>query len=336
MYTKKCPANEQLTVASLFSGAGGMDLGFVKAGFNIIWANDNDPDSVETYALNLGRYIILDDVETIDSNEIPDADIIIGGFPCQGFSVANVDRSSSDPRNKLYKNFARILADKKPKIFLAENVKGILSLEKGEVFRLILREFSSVGYNCQYALLNAADYGTPQIRERVFIVGIRKDLDSNIDFPPKATHSKYPDHTLKSWVSISEALSKIPDPDQNHSLNNHVCSKFKLKFNGYLSHRPVDPRKPSPTITARGDNKGGAVIIHHPNNERRLTCREAAYLQDFPLDFKFAGSMTSVYRQIGNAVPVSLAQSIAQVIKDYFEGHRRIPNNTIHQLELPI
>ena len=261
------------TVVSLFSGAGGMDLGFKKAGFNIIWANDNDGDSVKTYELNFGKHIVLGGIENIPSSEIPYADVVIGGFPCQGFSMANMKRSSNDNRNKLYLEMKRIISDKKPKIFLAENVKGILSLNKGEVFKMILKDFSDVGYNCKYALVNAADYGVPQTRQRVLIIGIRKDLKPTIAFPPAPTNSKNPNGLLKKWVSIGEALAEIPEPNSSHNLKNHEYSKFKLKFNGYLSNRYMDPDKPSPTVTARGDKKGGAMINHHPKNHRRLSCR---------------------------------------------------------------
>ncbi len=314
------------TVVSLFSGAGGMDLGFKNAGFNIIWANDNESDSVKTYEMNLGKHIVLNGIENISSTDIPETDIIIGGFPCQGFSLANMNRSTSDSRNKLYLEMKRIIKDKRPKLFLAENVKGILSLNKGDVFKMILKDFSEIGYNCRYALVNAADYGVPQTRQRVLILGIRKDLNPNIQFPPKPTHSKNPNSTTLEWVSVGKALDLIPEPNSTHNLKNHEYSKFKLKFNGYLSNRYIDPTKPSPTITARGDKKGGAMINHHPNNQRRLSCRETAVIQDFPLDFEFYGAMTSVYRQIGNAVPVGLAQAIASVIYDYFSNYDELHN----------
>lgn len=301
------------TVVSLFSGAGGMDLGFTRAGFKVIWANDNYEDAVETYKLNFGDHIILEDIEKIDIDKIPTSDIVIGGFPCQGFSIANMKRSIDDSRNILYRKFVEIVTKKQPKLFLAENVKGILSLEKGLVFKKIVSDFSKAGYNCTHALLLAADYGTPQSRQRVLILGIRKDLEPSINFPPKPTHKG-------NHVTIGEALKELPDPDSPHQLKNHIYSKFKIKLNGYISNRYVDPNKPAPTITARGDGKGGAMIMHHPSNTRRLTCREAAVIQGFPLDFEFYGSMTSVYRQIGNAVPSQLAEAVAVELHKYLHG----------------
>ena len=304
--------NTKPTVISLFSGAGGMDLGFKLAGYDVIWANDNYDDAVNTYKHNLGAHINLGDIEDIKVENIPYADIVVGGFPCQGFSVANMNRRMDDSRNLLYRKFVEVVKKIRPPYFLAENVKGILSLGKGHVFECILRDFTEAGYCCVYSLLNAANYGVPQNRERVFILGIRKDLNTNISFPPKPTHTGH-------HITIGEALANLPEPDENHNLKNHKYSKFKLKFNGYISNRVTDPNKPCPTFTARGDSKGGAMVLHHPSNKRRLSCREAACIQGFPLNYEFFGTMTSVYRQIGNAVPPPLAEAIARCILDHMK-----------------
>jgi DNA (cytosine-5)-methyltransferase 1 len=315
-------SKESPTAVSLFAGAGGTDLGFKEAGFRIIWANDNDPNCVATYRKNIGAEIVLGDIEDVDLDTIPQADVVIGGFPCQGFSVANMGRTVDDKRNVLYRHFVKIVAGTKPKLFVAENVKGILSLGKGLVFEKILNDFSNAGYECRYAILNAAHYGVPQSRERVVILGVRDDLDISVDFPPRATHSEEALSGLKKTISVGEALATIPEPDSDHKLKNQVYTKFKLKFNGYISNRKIDPRKPCPTITARGDDRGGAMILQHPNGHRRMSCREVATIQSFPLDFEFVGSMTSVYRQIGNAVPPLLAKAVAQVVKRALETER--------------
>jgi DNA (cytosine-5)-methyltransferase 1 len=308
-----------MKVISLFSGCGGLDLGFMKAGMKIVWANDIYSDAVETYKRNIGNHISCKSILDIHSNEIPDCDGVIGGFPCQGFSLANTNRSIDDTRNFLYREFVRVIKDKKPMFFLAENVKGILSLGKGKVFEKILKDFSSCGYTVRYHLFNAADYGVPQRRERVFIFGIRLDIDFDESaFPPKPTHTRdIKILKMKKWISIGEALEKIPEPgfEDPKKMPNHSGTKFKLKNNGYLGHRQIDPTLPSPTITARGDEKGGVVIIHHPSNKRRLTVREAAAIQSFPLNFHFVGNNTSGYRQIGNAVPPVLATEIAKSVK---------------------
>lgn len=305
---------KKLKVISLFSGCGGMDLGFKKAGFEIVWANDNFDDAVETYKKNIGEEIVFGDIENIKLSTIPDADVIIGGFPCQGFSIANMKRKVEDERNVLYKYFVEIVKTKKPKFFVAENVKGILSLGEGEVIKKIVKDFESVGYKVQYHLFNTADYGVPQTRQRVIILGVRSDLKIQPVFPPKPTHSNKNISGLKSHVSIGEVLDGLPNPDDKHNIKNHVYTKYKQKFNGYISNRKIDPTKPSPTITARGDGKGGAMIHNHPSAPRRLSCRELALIQGFPMNFEFSGSMTSIYRQIGNAVPPIFAEKIAKVI----------------------
>lgn len=305
-----------MKVVSLFSGAGGLDLGFKKAGHNIIWANDLYEDAVATYRENIGNHIVCEDICNIDPVQIPDCDIVIGGFPCQGFSVANMKRHIEDERNELYKQLIRIIKAKTPKFFLAENVKGLTNLAKGKVFEMILADFRKLGYNVQARVLNAADFGVPQTRQRVIIIGVRNDIDFEYHYP-LPTHDKNEKNGLKKWVSVSKALSNLPDPDMPNDIPNHEYSKYKLQFNGYLGHRPLDPDKPAPTVTARGDNKGGVVILPHPNGQRRMSCRELASVQSFPVDFKFSGNRSSIYRQIGNAVPPVLGYAVAKMFNEY-------------------
>ncbi len=305
-----------MRVVSLFSGAGGLDLGFKMAGHEIVWANDLYGDAVETYRHNIGNHIVCEDIISVDAKEVPDCDIIIGGFPCQGFSVANTKRHEADERNILYRQLIRMISAKKPKFFLAENVKGILSLGKGKVFEMILDDFTSLGYTVKYKVLNAADYGVPQTRMRVIIIGVRNDVNFDYQYP-KPTNDKDGKNGLPKWVSVSDAMAGIPDPDLPNDLPNHIYSKYKLNFNGYLGHRPLDPNKPAPTVTARGDNKGGVVILPHPNGKRRMSGRELAAVQSFPLNYEFCGNNSSVYRQIGNAVPPLLGYAVANVFNQY-------------------
>ena len=307
-----------MKIVSLFSGAGGLDLGFQMAGHEIIWANDFYEDAVETYRHNLGEHILCADIHDVSVDDIPDCDIVIGGFPCQGFSVANTKRHVGDERNELYKQLIRVIKSKSPKFFLAENVKGLTSLAKGEVFKMILNDFSSIGYQVQYKIMNAADYGVPQNRLRVVIVGVRNDIHWKYNYP-KPTHDKDGSHGLHRWISVSEGLANIPNPDEPNDLPNHTYSKYKLNINGYLGHRLLDPDKPAPTVTARGDNRGGVVILPHPNGRRRMSCRELASVQSFPLDYDFQGNRSSIYRQIGNAVPPLLGYAVANEFNKYLE-----------------
>lgn len=190
---------KKFKVISLFAGAGGVDIGFQKAGFEVIWANDFDENAVNTFKKNIGDHIVLGDITQIKSSEIPDgADVITGGFPCQGFSVANNKRNMEDKRNFLYKEMLRIIKDKQPKFFMAENVKGLLSLGKGLVIKMIEEDFQEIGYKIDYRVLNSADYGVPQQRERVIIIGNRLGLANPF---PQPTNMKQETENLFSAVS---------------------------------------------------------------------------------------------------------------------------------------
>lgn len=299
-----------MTITSLFSGAGGLDLGLIQAGNRVIWANDIDEDAVATYQTNIGSHIICKDIKDISLKEIPCADVVVGGFPCQGFSIANLKRNTSDERNQLYKFFYSIVKENQPKFFIAENVKGILSLGEGAVIKQIVEDFNSAGYIVEVHKINAADYGVPQHRERVIIIGQRSDIANVMLFRfPKPTHQKN-GINLPGWVSMRTALTKIPANYNPEEDPNAYGSKYRFIARNFTAHRVSDPDKPSPTILARGNGKGGVCAIPHYNGERRLTIRESAIIQTFPISFIFKGKMGSCYRQIGNAVPVLFAKQL--------------------------
>ena len=425
---------DKLKVVSLFSGAGGMDLGFIKSGFEIIWANDFFKEAVDSYRKNIGKHMIYGDITKISSDDIPDgADVIIGGFPCQGFSVANTKRSMEDKRNFLYREMLRIIKDKTPKFFVAENVKGILSIEKGKVFEMIKKDFEQLGYKVEAHILNAAQYGVPQARERVVIIGncigaknpyptVTHYLDTDENPNKKLNPALTTEQAIgflsnvkisnKSHVVTKEDLekhikkTKIKDPKElydilgvsediesivikNHIASENVADTFwgrKYEVNqhdicDYLRYwrdkagwttKKVDEHF-GYSYTAghwfRKDNNSGSIpspedwwelkkilgfddkydeavttLVEkeikfeqslritnwdrpsdtitatspeiHVNKKRRLSARECAILQGFPVSYEFTGSLNKMYTQIGNAVPVKLAEKIAEGIKN--------------------
>jgi DNA (cytosine-5)-methyltransferase 1 len=256
---------------------------------------------------NIGSNIVCADIKDVSVGDIPCADTIVGGFPCQGFSQANLRRRAEDERNTLYEFFIAAVRANKPKFFIAENVRGILSLDGGSAIRRIVSDFENAGYSVSVTLVNVADYGVPQTRQRVFIIGQHNDIGKKPFFKvPAKTHGR--NGTPEPWVSIKTALDRFPDPDEPNNCLNHIYSSYKIAYRNFTGHRLTDPDKPSPTILARGNGKGGVCAIPHYNGKRRLTVRESAAIQTFPDDFEFIGQMNSCYRQIGNAVPVMFAK----------------------------
>lgn len=319
-----------MKVVSLFAGCGGLDLGLVQAGHKIVLATDFDKDCKLTYDNNFDHELLLQDVKELKGSELPEYDILTGGFPCQGFSVANLYRDVKDERNELFLEIVRLLNETKPKFFLAENVPGILSLGKGEVVKQIMKEFSEIGkeegfsgYEVKKFKLNAADFGVPQGRKRVIFFGVSKDFDNetieNIfkEFPPKPTHSIKGEDKLKPYVTLRETIGGLPEPYtlEGEKVKNHFGTKHKVKINGYMGNRKLSWDRPGPTIVGRGGGTGGPVIAVHPNCERRFTVRETARIQSFPDNFEFYGSTSSQFRQIGNAVAVEFARHLGIALK---------------------
>lgn len=299
-------------VVSLFTGCGGLDLGFrgnfdflgdhyPANNFEIVWANDIDEKSCQTYRNNFGTdHIVCGDFTEIakNPNSVPDCDIILGGFPCQDFSVAGKRRGFETKRGKLYLSMKALVLAKKPVAFIAENVRGLLNIGKGEVIKVIENDFKDAGYKISINLFNAADYGVPETRERVIIVGIRNDIsEMGINFvPPQQVRQKNPDMFTKAWVTAKEALDDLKKHNEGE-LANHYWSKAKL-FPGTQGNVKIKADRPGPTM--RAEHHGN--IEYHYELPRRLSAREAARIQSFPDDFVFHKSTSDAYRQIGNAV----------------------------------
>jgi DNA (cytosine-5)-methyltransferase 1 len=303
----------KLRVASLFAGCGGLDYGFHKnERYSHVFVNDFDDDSCETYEKYFKIKPTCEDIKKLKT--IPDCDVIIGGFPCQGFSMANPYRTENDKRNELYIEILRLLKIKKPKYFLLENVKGLLNLggyenaedkknKTGKIMKMILNELKECGYVVNFKLFDIKEYDVPQKRQRVIIVGVRDDINFDV---------KWPEPSGKV-LTLKQAIGDL-SIEYNPEIQ-HIGTKHKCAVTGYLGNRELAWDEPSPTITGRGGGSGGPVIHNHPSLKRRLTVRECARIQTFPDSFEFVGSVSSMYRQIGNAVPCKFSEYLSKIFE---------------------
>ena len=328
-----------MNIISLFSGAGGLDLGFKKAGFNTIWANEYDKDIWETFEKNFPQ-TILDkrSIVNIPSDKIPQTFGLIGGPPCQSWSEAGKSRGIEDDRGQLFFEFIRILRDKKPLFFLAENVSGMLASRHSDALENIKNHFIDSGYRLSFKLLDAHDYGVAQNRKRIFFVGYREDLGIEFEFPSSIDEKLY----LKDIIwDIKD--SAIPAKEKNYT-NGNACAlaNHEYAIGGFSSmfmsrNRVRDWSEPSFTIQA-----GGRHAPLHPqapkmeligkdkrqfvegkeNLYRRLSVRECARVQSFPDTHKFYYSnVMAGYKMVGNAVPVNLGYYLAQKIYEDLESN---------------
>lgn len=324
-------------VVSLFSGAGGMDLGFTKAGFDVIWANEFDKTIWGTYELNHKNHLCKKSIIDVKSEEVPEHDILIGGPPCQSWSVAGNRLGIDDPRGKLVYEYKRILEDKKPKVFVMENVQGMLSPKNKEAFLDLIDFFSEAGYKVRYELLNSADYNVPQDRKRVIVVGIRNDISYQYEFPSpseKLTLKDTIEDLKDSAVPAKEKNYKNEDlviPNHEYFIGsyssiymsrNRVRSWDEQSFTIQASGRqaPLHPQAPKMELIGKDKRefKKGYESLY-----RRLSVREVARIQTFPDSFVFAYDNVNVgYKMIGNAVPVNMALEIAKSIKLVLEGEK--------------
>lgn len=328
--------NENFKIVSLFSGAGGLDLGFKQAGFNVIWANEFDKDIWETYERNHPE-TILDkrNILKIPVNEVPDCDGIIGGPPCQSWSEAGAARGINDDRGKLFFDFIRLLEAKQPKFFLAENVSGMLISKHNEALEEIKKMFKNagIGYELSFKMLNASNYRVPQDRKRVFFIGIREDLNFRFQFPS----ARFDKITLKEAIfdlkdTVLPAQEKNKTNGSNCKVSNHEYmtgsfssiymsrnrvrawdeQSFTIQAGG--RHAPLHPQAPKMEFIEQNKR------IFVPGKEklyRRLSVRECARIQTFPDSFIFHyANVPAGYKMIGNAVAVRLAKFLAKSIKD--------------------
>ncbi|MFS9437882.1 DNA cytosine methyltransferase [Streptococcus sobrinus] len=349
----------KLNVLSLFSGVGGMDLGF-KGGFDflntyyeenpisLVFANDIFKQAADVYEDNFKHKVERQSINELELEEIDKdiedntqkrisevpIDIVLGGFPCQTFSYAGKRGGLSDPRGQLYLQMIRIIKHYQPKIFIAENVDGIRNSRKNMIgedvnrsaIDTILDDFEKAGYSVQYNVLNSADYGVPQTRRRVIIMGIRKDLgDINNQYYPSKLFDETGELTGNKWRTAKDGIDDIWDKVNNPSISNHSnrdISRAKFYPNKKTQgNNKISENRPAPTIRAEHH---GNIEAHYRSYDgfspedmegwRRLSVRECARLQSFPDNFVFTTSASSAYKAIGNAVPPVMAWNIARSV----------------------
>lgn len=317
-------------VASFFSGAGGLDLGFEQAGFDIIFANEYDKDIWATYEYNHPKTTLdTRSITLIDENEVPTCDGIIGGPPCQSWSEGGAKRGINDKRGQLFFDFIRILEAKKPAFFLAENVSGMLASRHKEALDNIKETFKDAGYDLHFKLLNTTDFGIAQDRKRVIFIGFRSDLNIDYSFPEptKEARKNLEDIIQDLEYNAVPALNKSkPNPDvkvENHEYMTGGFSSMYMSRNRVRAwdepsftiqaggrHAPIHPSAPK-MIKLEQDK-----FMFSPNGEyRRLSVRECARIQSFPDDFIFKYTdVNHGYKMIGNAVNVDFAKILAKSI----------------------
>jgi len=303
---------EKIRVVSLFSGCGGMDLGFVGGfeflgqkynplPFEIIWANELNQNACATYRHNIGEHVLCGDIWQVMERLPESADVVIGGFPCQDISINGKRKGVNGSRSGLYKAMVEAVNRLKPQVFIAENVKGLLMNNHKASLQQVITDFSSleVEYNVQYKLYHAADYGVPQTRERVFIVGTAPGLHFE---PPIAMLEK------PAYITASQAISDLESLPEDETIN-HVWSKAN-KSPDQGNRRLKEDRA---GYTIRAECHGN--IQFHYNQPRRISMREAARIQSFPDTFIFQSKLRETERQVGNAVPPVLAWHIANAVQ---------------------
>lgn len=331
-------------IVSVFSGCGGLDLGFHLEGYETVWANDFSEWACASFRKNFGDVIIEGDITQINpytDTTIPDCDLVLGGFPCQDFSVIWKQPGLEGKRGGLYRHFLEFVDAKKPVAFVAENVKGLLTANKGKAIETIIQDFQDItpGYVVLPHLYNFADYGVPQFRERVLIVGIR--IDTGFDFRhPLPTHGEGRQNPYKTageaidgalnvafnneHINCADKTRRMLDLIPEGGNFTDIPKDHPLYVKGMISHvyRRINRNEPAKTIIAAG---GGGTWGYHYPDPRPLTNRERARLQSFPDDFEFTGNIAEVRRQIGNAVPPDGVRETAKRLMPVFsENYDRI------------
>lgn len=309
--------SKKWTIASLFSGCGGLDLGFLggftflgteyrSLPFEIVWANEINSEACKTYAHNIDANIIQGDINDVIATLPPHVDVVIGGFPCQDISINGKMRGIKGDRSSLYTAIVQAVKMTRPLVFVAENVGSLLLKTNSESFRKIMEDFGSLGYSLNFHRYDSSKYGVPQTRDRIFIVGTRTPLLPFV--PPEETTPRHP-------ITAKQAIGDLEDHEWDEEFS-HIWSKAKKS--GEQGNRHLIADRPGYTIRAECHGN----IQYHYELPRRISMREAARIQSFPDSFVFCSKLRETERQIGNAVPPVLAWHLAKQVANTLRGAR--------------
>ncbi|GGG60486.1 DNA cytosine methyltransferase [Paenibacillus radicis (ex Gao et al. 2016)] len=321
------------TLASLFTGCGGGDLGlkggftfmkkrYSRLPFSLVYANEINEKIADIFNGNFSAEADVRDIRNVKDHEIPKHDVLVGGFPCVSFSIVaqNPKRLGikNDESGMLFFEMCRILRDKQPKAFIAENVKGLLSANKGEAISLIIDAFSKCGYKVKYEVLNAADYGVPQNRYRVIIVGIRNDIQSEFSFP-EPTHNQRGENNRKKHIPLGDIIFSESEVDEKYFFSEKAVQGMLNAKKDMNKGRAQELDRPCNTVGAHlakvSLNSTDPVLMIN-GNYRRFTPREVARIQSFPDSFQLVGSEGTQYRALGNAIPPVLMWQVAKELAE--------------------
>lgn len=314
-----------MKVASFFAGVGGIDIAFENAGFDIKWANEIDPNACKTYRTNFTSELLQEDIHKVEASSIPDFDVMIGGFPCQAFSVAGYRKGFDDDRGNLFFELERIFLAKKPQVVFLENVKNLVGHDSGNTFRVILQHLNDAGYFVKYKVLNASEYGNlPQNRERIYIVGfLNREVYKEFEFPDPVELT----NKLANYIDMEGKL------DSRYYYTADKCKFYDELVKGMTSPDTLyqwrriyvreNKNKLCPTLTANMGTGGHNVpLVLTKTGIRKLTPRECFSLMGFPKNYQLPAdtAQSHLYKQAGNSVVVPVIQRIAENIKKAIEA----------------
>lgn len=319
--------SKKYNVVSLFAGIGGFDIGFENAGFNIIWANDFDKYAVQTYQANVGKHIVLGDIR-VEQENIPDHDIIVGGFPCQPFSTLGKLKGFEDEeRGTLFFVIKGILKKHKTKVVVLENVKNILNHDNGETFKRILHELHSIGYDCYYKVMNSSDFGIPQRRNRIYIVGFLRQAfqDAEFVFPEGFPLSITTQDLLEKHVDKRYFLSKkIEKTILGEGTKGYIVKPtIDLPISKTLTATMHKMHRASQDNYVTDEESRSAFVDDDKTAIRKLTPDECRKLQGFPSDWKQVVSDCQAYKQFGNAVTVNVSYAVAEKLMEHIDKNKK-------------